>query len=406
MSFQVLSEHYHEHRDTCVNITVPHISPDALHYILNFIYCGDLDIPLAFRKQVLEAAKLLEVISLIEYIQLDSVVKLREMNKDENKELEIVVDKTVSDVIKVPPKKKGRKRKIPRVQPLHDESSLVHPTMMKKETLIQNEPEKYFDTQLGRSLRKIKSRYSSDIYEVNIPKLRKPGIKGLQNTVKQKRKKTEQGLEENNQSSSENENHHAYILKANSEFNKNNQDFVVDLLVDDKEREDKKYLTNLPSRTRTVFESKGAKTEDLVPDLLILPSSSSVVVKHLFPSDASCLQESSRSQCLKEVSCASFIEPQISITRTTKESDESSSLVVESSSSSLLSQLKELPVTASPTVQVFPLKQVSGISHPQETSDTLQEEKIEDEEHEDGLLKWQVRYRKQYFLVICMIDFR
>ncbi|XP_071548456.1 uncharacterized protein [Panulirus ornatus] len=388
---KVLNEHYHDHHDSCVNITVPNVSPDALHYILNFIYCGDVNIPLAVREQVLEAAKLLQVSNLIDYFQ-PNCIKLEEMNEEESKVLETEVDKPLSDIMKVPPKKRGRKRKIPRLQPVIDETSSMNLTKIQKEKCILTEPKMYLDNQLGRCHRKIKSRYSSDIYEVNIPKLRKCKSTGLHSEVKQEQK-SEQSFEETKESSS-----HTCILKTNSKLPKMNEDCDVNVLVDNIDV-DKKDFTNLPPGTSNVFESKFTKMEDIDPDLLTLPStsassSSSVVITHLFASDSSYLQESNRSQSLKEIPCTSFIDPQVSMASTTKESYESSSLIVASSSSSLLSQIKELPVTASPTMQDLPLKQVSGISHTQVTSDTLQEKIADEEQEEDGLLKWQVLFKE------------
>ncbi|KAG7159023.1 Kelch-like protein 13-like [Homarus americanus] len=386
---KVLSEHYHEHRDTCVSITVPHVSPNALHYVIDFIYCGNLDIPMTAREQVLEAAQLLQVISLIDYIQSDNSRSVG-MSEAEPAELKEKADNRINDGMKSPSRKRGRKRKLPKIPPVVNESFSVLNIHTQKKADILNESKKYGDDELGRCRRKIKNRYNSDIYEVNIPKLRRFRNKELYNTVKKKGKSAEHSSKDLNQSSKENENHHTYALNTN--VCKMNENVVANVSLD------KEVTTSSPSFTCTTFDLRPIKTEDLEPHLLPLPStlpSSSVVMPHLFTSDASYLQESSRSQCLTDISCAPFIEPQDSKTRITEESFESSTLVVASSSSSsslLLSHTRDLSVTSLPALQSLPLKQVPAVSHPQNTSDTFQDEKNEyEEEEEDGLLKWQVR---------------
>ncbi|CAL4144220.1 unnamed protein product, partial [Meganyctiphanes norvegica] len=148
---KLLHEHFKDYRDTCVTISLPHIPAYCISYILDFIYCGTVNIHPKVFENVLEVAKLLEVSCLLLYFKQslcfgEICMPIQKQNE-----------------------KKPMKNKV--LQSIKTNRSNI------QDANIFKEDKSGF--QLSRSSRKIKSRYSSDIYEMNIPKLRKTRSKKI-----------------------------------------------------------------------------------------------------------------------------------------------------------------------------------------------------------------------------------
>lgn len=371
---QILSEHDQDHHDPCVTITVPCVSPEALRYILNFIYFGNGDIPTGSRAKVLEAAELLQIVSLICYFQADSSLA---------QGVSACEQKNDSKIPNNSPIKSGRKRKTKKIKSLSDKKTSVHLRQVKKEPALQKcqTTGTYSDDELGRCRRNIKSRYSSDIYEINLPKLREFKSKKLHTAV-QKAETLTVNCQVSAETSDDTDNHHTYAMTMHPGCSTVNQDAAENVLANEKDDMEKYNEINRSNGNAEILKSQ------LVT--LPSPSTSSAVIPQLFTSDTTCLQESSTSQSFTAAAlpCVSFIE-QVPITGISNESFEPSSFaMVPSTSTSLLSHIKDIPLMSSPvSVQHMSLKQEPSKCHLQETST---DEKIAVEEQEDGLFKFQV----------------
>lgn len=388
--FQVLSEHYYDHRDACVNISIPQISAETLQYILDFIYCGNMNIPPAAKEQVLEAAKMLQVVSLIHYFQPDY------MNYG-GKKISVISeeyrDQSGDDAIKVPPKKRGRKRKVLKSDlNAEDEINFFVPEV-KREADLQSELRQDENDIFGRCRRKIKSRYSSDIYEVSLPKLRKFKTR----TLKKEGKKIYHS-EDYSLPTRENENHHTYALN-NPEVYKLEPESTNNTDIDQENNSDRKNSANI-SNISSALDLSSPKPEQIESHLVTLPSSSpslvpSVVIPHLFASASTYLQDATRPQSLSEISCGSFIGEGSAEGVLSKPSYEVSPLVAVSSASPQSSHIDELSIITPPSgtnvsLDNHTLKQQPMLSESQPTTSSLHEDEEEPEE-EDGLFKLQVK---------------
>ncbi|KAK4321845.1 hypothetical protein Pmani_007382 [Petrolisthes manimaculis] len=163
---KVLHDHYLDHRDTCSTIMLPQVSSATLTHILDFVYCGHATIPWAEREKVLEAAQLLQIMSLIACLQ-PSTVKVKDGRKAASC---LLSSGAMASEIK-PEMRRGRKRKNQEGSSANETFSNLQ-SKVKKKVSTDTDHESCEENPLGRSRRKIKSRYSSDDYELSVPELR------------------------------------------------------------------------------------------------------------------------------------------------------------------------------------------------------------------------------------------
>ncbi|XP_037781522.1 uncharacterized protein LOC119577920 [Penaeus monodon] len=389
---KVLNEHYYDHRDACVNISIPQVSAETLQYILDFIYCGNMNIPPAAQEQVLEAAKMLQVVSLIHYFQPDYI---NHGGKNISVISEEYRDQSGDDAIKVPPKKRGRKRKVLKPDLSAEELHFFAPEVKRED--LESELRRDEGDIFGRCRRRIKSRYSSDIYEVSLPKLRKFKTRTLSLKGKKEGKKIDLS-EDDSLQAMEDENHHTYALN-NPEVCKLEPESINNSDADQGITSDRNTSATISSNISTALDLSSPKSEQIQSHLVTLPSSSpslvpSVVIPHLFASASSYLQESARPQSLTEISCGSFMGERASGGVLSKQSYEVSPLVAVSSASPQSSHINELSVITPPSATSTSLdnntlKQQPLLSESQPIASSLHEEEEEPEE-EDGLFKLQV----------------
>lgn len=63
--FQLFNDHYVEHRENCVTVLLPEISPLILYHVIHYVYTSRLDIPSSIYSEVLQLAKFLRIDSLV-----------------------------------------------------------------------------------------------------------------------------------------------------------------------------------------------------------------------------------------------------------------------------------------------------------------------------------------------------
>ncbi|KAG0716944.1 Zinc finger protein 16 [Chionoecetes opilio] len=379
---KVLSEHYHDHRDACVDISLPHVPPEALHCILNYLYSGSTGVPPGITESVLEAATLLQINHFTDYYS--SSIKLeRQFNfKQENIALEENPKEPKMMTAEIP---YTRKRKRPSGEQ-NVSSCLSKPTVQIKE--VWTEQRTIGVLGALRKRRKAKSKYSSDIYEVNLPKMRKWKRKKIQRILKTE-KKCSAKIQQ---------------LDVSQEPQKHTVPSLT--IVEINEKSDQHELTNTgdimkvqedvicdpvstPHPPPLTDVSSFPEKENNTPTpqhLLTIPSTSSTSVIMPPIHDQSYLSDSTIKTKTEEMLCPSVII-QDSVMISERPLERSMAIA----SPLLLSEVKELPLMSPPSsLASFPLKQETSLTHDHKISDPLHEDKNEEEEQEDGLFKFQV----------------
>ncbi|XP_050704521.1 uncharacterized protein LOC126989465 isoform X2 [Eriocheir sinensis] len=379
---KILSEHYLDHHDACVDITIPHVLPEAMRCILDFLYCGTIGIPPAIRESVLEAANLLQIKNFTDYYP--SCVKL-----EGPYETESTSEKSEFKIIEIPIHKQGRGGK------RLSEEKYVHSSVSKAAVQVKEECEAdqggcghAGTVEARQKRRKIKSKYSTDIYEVNLPRIRKWKKRKMQSFFKTEKEANVQnpGGAQQNEEFEEPDKHIVSNLFSSimdmdqkikqSKFEKTSamekapEDFNTDpppSICD---------LPPLPSTVALAITDKKHKTfTSQLPLTLASTSSSSVVMQNIFVADQPYLPDSTTKHNSMTLKARSLEPPSVAI----------ASLP----STSLLSGIKELPFMTPPSsIANFPQTQLTSPTH-RKISETLQEDKNE-EEQEDGLFKFQV----------------
>ncbi|KAK3876960.1 hypothetical protein Pcinc_018290 [Petrolisthes cinctipes] len=148
---KVLHDHYLDHRDTCSTIMLPQVSSATLTHILDFVYCGHATIPWVEREKVLEAAQLLQIMSLIACLQ-PSTVKVEDGGMAASC---LFSSGAMASEIK-PEMRRGRKRKIQEGSSANETFSNLQ-SKVKKKVSIDTDHESCEENPLGRSRRKIKN---------------------------------------------------------------------------------------------------------------------------------------------------------------------------------------------------------------------------------------------------------
>ena len=387
--FQVLSEHYLEHRDACVDITLPHVLPEALHCILNFLYCGSASIPPGIRESVQEAANLLQIKDFTVYYP--STMKLE---GQENITPEENLIKPQFNTTETPHQGKRRKR--------NRSSNDLNADSQSSEAVVQVKEECVAEQGIdgvgaGRRRRKIKSRYSADIYEVNLPKMRKWKRRKLQTFLKSEKETAVECQAETQQLSNvfqEPEKHTVPSLTT-TVINTDEKSDENELLL--KTGDIIKNSLSLPPPPPPTDSSSFTEkvNKSLTPQLpltLASTSSSSVILPPIFIPDQSYLPDSTtKSEASVKISCPSPIVPEDSVIISERVLEPPAIAIGSPPPPFLLSEVKELPLM-SPTssLESFPLKQVTSLTHHHKILEPLHEDKNEEEEQEDGLLKFQV----------------
>ncbi|XP_045114311.1 uncharacterized protein LOC123506350 isoform X2 [Portunus trituberculatus] len=428
---KVLNEHYLEHRDACVDITIPHVVPEALHCILNFLYCGSTGVPPGIRKSVLEAANLLQIKDFADYYL--SSMKLEGLIEQENSvSQENLIEPEMKKTSEISHQRKGRKRNRSSDKQSvdsQDSKAAVHG----KEKIGSGQDSGIVGGVGGRRRRKIKSRYSADIYEVNLPKMRKWKRRKLPGLIKIEKEASVQypGKTQPSDVSLQPQKHAVPSLTSlimetdkkceNELTNDKTQPSDVSLqpqkhavpsltsLIMETDKKCENELTNdsdtaknhftapslppplTPFNDSSSFTGKENKSPTPQLPLALVSSSSTVIIPSIFVPDQPYLSDTAtKSEALAEMSCPSAIVQEDSVDINERPLEPSTMAIGSSPPPSLLSEVKELPMMSpSSSLASFPLKQVTSLTHHHKISDTLHDDKTEEEEQEDGLFKFQ-----------------
>ena len=375
-----MREHYDEHHDTCVCIIIPTVPHEILQYILDFIYCGKIIIPLSVQKEVLEAAKLLQILNLISYIEPE--VK-------EQPKYEVKVNQEKVDDTRLHPK---WKRKMKHLHFKLNNSLAVHGdgAEQNRGTSFENKIENY---NYKRHRRKIKSRYDSDIYELSLPKLRDLSSKHLEvsreedekNEMHPKTLISRKGDLQSDSSKYKELFTHSCSSHHVDEDHKDNAKLVKVAEFSHDSKDDIDFKTTHHDPIKSNLSSLTLQS----PCLLSVGSSD--VVSNYFTTDSSYLHGNS------EIPCTSFINSPVSSSSISKKLYPSPLAVGDSSSS--VPHISELPSTSAPFTQEAlendSLKYIPSIRRPQEAlhhpdGNNDDNEDDDDAEEEDGLFKLQV----------------
>lgn len=372
---QILSEHYLDHHDACVDITIPHVLPEAMRCILDFLYCGTTGIPPAIRDSVLEAANLLQIKNFTDYYP--SCVEL-----EGPYETEFTSEKNELKTIEIPLHKQRRRGKR-----LSGEK-YVHSSVSKATVQVKEECEAdqggcghAGPVEARQRRRKVKSKYSSDIYEVNLPKMRKWKKRKIQSFLKEEanvQKPT--GAQQKDEF--EEPNKHivssifSSIMNIDQENNQNKfeKTSAMEKASEDFNTDPPPSVCDLPPLPSPVDKKHRTFTSQF-PLTVPSTSSSSVAMQNIFVPDQPYFPDSTTKHNSVTSKARSLESPSVAVTSLPP--------------TSLLSRIKELPFMTPPSsIATFPEAQITSPTH-HKISETLHEDKNE-EEQEDGLFKFQV----------------
>ncbi|KAK8383340.1 hypothetical protein O3P69_011663 [Scylla paramamosain] len=396
---KVLNEHYLEHRDACVDITIPHVVPEALHCILNFLYCGSTGVPPGIRESVLEAANLLQIKDFTDYYP--SSMKLEGLFEQENTISQGKVIEPQMKTAESPHQRKGRKRnRFSDKQSVHSQVSKAA-VQVKEEARAEQGSGSVGGVGGGRRRRKIKSRYSADIYEVNLPKMRKWKRRKLPGLLKIEKEAPVQCPAKIQQSDVSHKPQKHAVPSLTSLIIETDEKCENELTNDNDTTKNPFPVPSSPppppptSLTPLIDSSSFTGKENRSPTsqlpLALASSSSTVIMPPIFAADQPFLSDAAtKSEALAKISCPSAIVQEDSVDINERPLEPSTMGIGSPSPPSLLSEVKRLPMMSpSSSLASFPLKQVTSLTHHHKISEPLHEDKIEEEEQEDGLFKFQ-----------------
>lgn len=389
---QVLTEHYLDHHDACIDITIPNVLPEALRCILDFLYCGSIGIPPAIRESVLEAANILQIKNFIDYYPTSVKLGLYEnenttpgknYNASRIKKLDIPIQK----------QEKGTKR-------ICEEKS-THSSLFKAAVQVKEEPEADegssggadVRSEAGRGRRKVKSKYSTDIYEVSLPKMRKWKRRKINSFLEHEKEKMVQNPSEVQQNYASQEPEKDTVLNVLSSV------MDMDQETSQHKREKtcalgevpKDFTTDSlpsligepppPSPAALLFtEKEGKILTSEVPLTLASTPSSSVIMPHIFVASQPYLSDSTtKPEPIAEMSCPPAIVQEDSVALNERSLEPPSADISSIPPTSMFSGVKELPLMA-------PRSSIANF--PQKISEAFHVKN--EEEQEDGLFKFQV----------------
>lgn len=390
-----------DHHDACVDITIPQVLPEALHCILDFLYCGTIGIPSGIRESVLEAANLLQIKNFTDYLpfsekhasfyESDNITPQKNFNVYGIRTRETCIQKH----------ERGAKGE--------DEGKYVQssasrvPVQVKEESEADQKICAGTDALQGQRKRKVKSIYSTDLYEVNLPRARKykkgkisrflntEKEAALQNTVraeqsnmcqvteKQSMPNVLSSLMDNEQKSNQNK------LKKISTVGKASEDFTTTSTAS---------VCEPMSSSSVALSFTEKESKALIPQLPITlaSTSSSVIMSNIFVADQPYISDSATNpESLMEVSCVPAIAQEDSVALNGRSLEPPNVGDASLPPTSVLSGVKELTLMAPPpSMETSP---TSPSYH--KTSETFHGEK--NEEEQDGVFKFQVWYKKHFF---------